>query len=112
LFCWSIERKVEAHYKGAKIVVTLYYFLRVPCLNFNHVIILKDLHNVFSYYGKSKPKKIKCYKTTVSYFIWCHVRIYFCQKKCQNILKNWLKWFLILMKFLISIKYCDSIWLE
>jgi len=48
--------KVKAHYKGAKIVVTLYYFLGVPCLNFNHVIIMKDFHNVFAYYGMSKPR--------------------------------------------------------
>jgi hypothetical protein len=31
-------------------------FLRVPCLNFNHVIIMKDFHNVFVYYGKSELK--------------------------------------------------------
>jgi len=42
--------------KVAKIIVTLFLFLRVPCLNFNHVIIMKDFHNVFAYYGRSKPK--------------------------------------------------------
>ncbi len=47
---------------GAKIVVTLYYFLGVPCLNFNNVIIMKDLHNTFAYYGRSKPKEVKCQK--------------------------------------------------
>jgi hypothetical protein len=31
--------EVKTHYGGDKIVVTLYYFLGVPCLNFNHVII-------------------------------------------------------------------------
>jgi len=41
---------------GGKIVVTLYYFLRVPCLNFNHVIIMKQIHNVFAYYGRSNPQ--------------------------------------------------------
>jgi hypothetical protein len=46
--------------KGAKIVVTLYCFLVVPCLNFNHIIIMKDFHNVFAYYGSSKPKEVKC----------------------------------------------------
>jgi hypothetical protein len=29
-----------------------------------------------------------------------------------NISKKWLKCFLIFMKFVISIKNCDSIWLE
>jgi hypothetical protein len=42
---------------GGKIVVTLNYFLGVPCLNFNHVIIMKDFHNVFAYYGSQNPKK-------------------------------------------------------
>jgi hypothetical protein len=43
-----------------EIVVTLYYFLGVPCLNFNHVIIMKYFHIAFVYYGSSKPKEIKC----------------------------------------------------
>jgi hypothetical protein len=51
-----ISNKVKTHYWGAKIVVTLYCFLEVPCLNFNNVIIMKDFHNAFAYYGKSKPK--------------------------------------------------------
>jgi hypothetical protein len=32
------------------------FFLGVPCLNYNHVIIIKDFHNVSAYYGRSKPK--------------------------------------------------------
>ncbi len=40
---------------GAKIVVTLYCFLRLPYLNFNHVIIMKKFHNFFAYYGRWKP---------------------------------------------------------
>ncbi len=32
------------------------FFLGLPCLNFNYVIIMKDFHNVFTYYGRSKPK--------------------------------------------------------
>ncbi len=46
----------ESTLRGAQIVVALYCFLKVPCLNFNHVIIMKDFHNVFTYYGRSKPK--------------------------------------------------------
>jgi hypothetical protein len=45
--------------EGTEIVVTLYCFLGVPCLNFNHVI-MKYFHNVFVYYGSSKPEEIKC----------------------------------------------------
>jgi hypothetical protein len=52
--------KVKAHYRGGMIVVTLYYFSRVPYLNFNHVIIMKKFHNIFAYYDSSKLKEIKC----------------------------------------------------
>jgi hypothetical protein len=30
------------------------------------------------------PKKSNVKKTTISYFIWCDVRIYFCQKKMSK----------------------------
>jgi hypothetical protein len=30
--------------------------LGVPCLNFNHNIIMKDFHNLFAYHGRSKLK--------------------------------------------------------
>ncbi len=52
--------KGESALWGAKIVVILYYFSKVPCLNFNYVIIVKYFHNVFSYYGRPKLKNIKC----------------------------------------------------
>jgi len=32
--------------------------------------------------------------------------------KNENIIKRWLKWFLVFMKFVIFIKHCDSIWME
>jgi hypothetical protein len=63
---------------------------------------------------KSDAKKIAHF-----YFIWCDVKIYLCKKnmhhnklKNVNILSKWLKWLLILMKFVLSIEHCDSIWLE
>jgi hypothetical protein len=31
----------------AKVVMTLYYFLRVLCLNFSHFIIMKNFNNFF-----------------------------------------------------------------
>jgi len=52
----------------AKIVVTLYCFLGVPCLNFKNVIIMKDVHNTFAYYGTSKPKEVKCKKNYIFLF--------------------------------------------
>jgi len=57
---------VKAHYKGDQ----LSYFFGVPCLNFNHVIIMKKIHNVFAYYDKSKPKEVKCQK---NYIFWFHM---------------------------------------
>jgi hypothetical protein len=64
---------MKAHYKGAKIVVTLYCFSKVPCLNFNHVIIMKGFHNVFTYYDRSKPKEVKCQRNYIFLFhmMWC-----------------------------------------
>jgi hypothetical protein len=65
------------------------------------------------------PKKSNVKKTTFLNFIWCDVRVYLCQiyisqctKKMQIYSKNWLKWFLIFMKFVVYTKHCDSIWLE
>jgi hypothetical protein len=51
--------------------------------------------------------------------IWCDVKIYLCQNnighselKNENILKTFSKLFLVFMEFVISIKHCDSRWLE
>jgi hypothetical protein len=58
----KIEKMGENTFRrggGGGIVVTLYYFLGVPCLNFNHVIIMKDFHNVFPYYNSLNSKEIK-----------------------------------------------------
>jgi hypothetical protein len=49
----------ESIFKRGKIVVTLYYFLGVSCLNFIHAIIMEDFHNVFAYRARLKPKDIK-----------------------------------------------------
>jgi hypothetical protein len=65
------------------------------------------------------PNKSNSKKTTFFNLIWCDVIIYLCQKyihhnvlKNENIFKKWLKLFLVFMKCVISIKNCDSIWLE
>ncbi len=44
---------------GAKNYCHIVVFSRVSCLNFNHVIIVKDFHNVFAYYGRSQSKEVK-----------------------------------------------------
>lgn len=47
-------------YGGADNVITSYCFKGCPCLNSNHVIIEKDFHDVFAYYGMPKHTKIMC----------------------------------------------------
>jgi hypothetical protein len=54
--------QMKTQYERTKIIVTLYYFLGISYLNFNHVIIMKDFHNVFAYYSRSKFKKKKIQK--------------------------------------------------
>jgi hypothetical protein len=76
---WWNWKGVKAHYKKTMIFVTLYYFLGVPYLNFNHVIIVKDFHIVFAYYGRSKLKEMKWKKNV--FFISHDVMLkYICAK--------------------------------
>ncbi len=63
---------------GATIVVKLYCFLGFPCLNFNHVIIMKDFHNVFAYYDRSKPKEVKCQGNQTFIFLYDVMFLYIC----------------------------------
>jgi hypothetical protein len=64
-------------------------------------------------------KKIQLQKNSFFQPILCDSKIYLWQKnvchyvlKNANMLKNLLKWFLVFMKFVVSIKHCDSIWLK
>jgi hypothetical protein len=83
------------HIRKSQDYCHIVFFSRVPCLNFNHVIIMKDFYNVFAYYGKSKPKEIKCQINYLSYFIdfmlkyICAKNIYITNllKKCKHIQK-------------------------
>jgi hypothetical protein len=55
----------------------LYCFSKYPCLNFNHVIMKKD---VFAYYGMSKHKEVK-YQRNCTFFIAYDVMLeYICVK--------------------------------
>jgi hypothetical protein len=80
---------------------------------------MKDFDNVFAYYVNQNLKKSNVKKKNLIDIVWCDVRVYLCQENIgHNVLKNaniynkWLKWFLIFMKFVISTKHYDSIWLE
>jgi hypothetical protein len=44
------------HITGGQKLLSHYIVFKDPRLNYNHVIIMKDFHNVFAYYGRSKPK--------------------------------------------------------
>ncbi len=56
---------------------TLYCFSKYPCLNFNHVIVKKD---VFAYYGMSKHKEVK-YQRNYTFLISYDVMLeYICVK--------------------------------
>jgi hypothetical protein len=107
--------------QGAQIVVTLHYFFKGPMF---------ELQPWHYYEGFSKkmflpimvsqnPNKSNSKKTTFFNLIWYDVRIYVCQKnlhhnilKNANILQKWLKWLLVFVKFVISIKHYNTIWLE
>jgi hypothetical protein len=72
------------------------------------------LHNMVNYNTKKSVTKIFFFQLILcdsEAYLWqqnvCHYVL-----KIANILKKWLKWFLIFMKIIISIKHCDPIWLE
>jgi hypothetical protein len=74
--------------QGAQDCCHMVLFSRILCLNFNHVIIMKDFHNVLHIMVGQNPKKSNAKETTFYYFIWCDVIIYLCQKNIHhNILK-------------------------
>jgi hypothetical protein len=53
---------VKAHYKGANIIVALYYnsFFKGIMFELQASIIKKDFHNVVAFYGRPKQKEVKC----------------------------------------------------
>ncbi len=75
----------------------------------------KNFHNMVDYNTKSS---IAIFKKKFN--LYCVIPKYICGKinlchyvlKNENIFKKWLKWFLVLMKFVIFIKHFDYIWLE
>jgi hypothetical protein len=77
---------VKAHYKGAKIVTL---FFNNTMLELSPCIIMKDFHNVFAYYDKSKPKKIK-YQRNYIFISYDMMLRYICAKNlvCHSLLKN------------------------
>jgi hypothetical protein len=68
------------HEPGVKIVVTLYFLFRIPCLNFNHVIVMKDFHNAF--------QTCLCQTNNIFYFMQFDLK-YVCKKNVYHkVLKN------------------------
>ncbi len=73
---------------------------------FEH-IFPKFLHNMVYNTKHSIVKKISFSNLLCNSKIWFHYVL-----KNANIPKKWLKWFLIFLKCVASIKHCDSIWLN
>ncbi len=51
----------------------------------------EEFSQFFAYYGKSKPKEVKCQKnyTFSDVMLWCDVKIYMCKENVHhNVLKN------------------------
>jgi hypothetical protein len=106
------------HTKGDQDYCHTVIFLRIPCLNFNHGIIMKDFHNFLHIMVGQNPNKSNSENTILFNVIWCDVKIYLCQKyihhnvlKNENIFKKWFKWFLVFMK-LITILFCSNLFLD
>ncbi len=123
IFCvWRVIFVVwlgENTLRGGQDCCHIVLFFRGPMIELQPCHYYEGFSQSFACYGKSKPSKSNFKEITFLNLIWCDVKIYLCQKnihhnilKNENILKKWLKWFLVFMKFVVSIKHCDSIWLE
>jgi hypothetical protein len=88
--------------KGPKNFLHYIIFQGCPCLNFNHVTINKDFHNVWPYYGSQNTNKSNAKETTFFYFVWCAIKLFLCRK---NVHHNVLKITNILKKMIEIILY-------
>jgi hypothetical protein len=115
-FLWG----VTAHCEGPKMLSHYIVFQRWGHVWTSTIVILEHifsnvLHNMVDYNTKNSITKKIHFSN-----LYCEVPTYICGKKNvrhyvfknANILKIWLKWCLVFMKFLVPIKHCDSILLE
>ncbi len=103
---------------GPKMLSHCTILQRCPCLNFNHDILEhifpNFLHNMVCHNTKKSIKK------KIHFFnLHCAIPKYICDKKKMSLCtKKWkyiqkmIEMIFSLYKFIISIKHCDSIWLE
>jgi hypothetical protein len=107
------------HIRRGQICCHIVFFCRGIHVWTSTMVILEHifpnaLYNMLDYNTKNSiSKKIPFFN------LYCVIPKYICgKKKCHyvlkhaNIFKKWLKWILVFMKFIVSIKHCDSIWLE
>jgi hypothetical protein len=82
---------MKAHYEKSRLLSHCSFYLRVSCLNSNHVINVKKIHNVFACYDRSKLNRVKCQKNYIYLFYMINdVKIYLHNKSvCHNVLKNY-----------------------
>jgi hypothetical protein len=115
LFLWNNEKHITRGQKCCHIVLFSngVHVWTSTIVTLEH-IFPNFLHNMVDFNTKNSTQIFFKKK-----LILCNFNVYLWQKivhhyvlKNTNILKKWLKWFLIFMKFVIFIKHCDSIWLK
>jgi hypothetical protein len=112
---------VKLHYLGGgRNVVTLYCFPGVSMFELQpwwywSIFFQFFLHNMV-YYNTNNSIAKKNFFSNLHYEVPKHISskniVHHHVLKNANIVKNDWKWFLVFMKFVLSIKHCDSIWLE
>ncbi len=86
----------------------VYYLLRVPCLNFNHVIFMKDFYNVFTYYGRSKPKEVKWVQSQLGTQKECLIWNSFLG--CTILNDHYVHQFIYFIDFIFFVRYSHILW--
>jgi hypothetical protein len=61
IFCFWVKTQYGG---GGEDCYRIVLFFKGTCLNFNHVNIMKDFHNVFAFMS-SKPKEMKCHESCI-----------------------------------------------
>jgi hypothetical protein len=61
---WPLQ--LPGQVESAKIIVTICTIFQGYHVSiFNHIIIMKNFHNVFGYYDRSTLKNVKCQRITL-----------------------------------------------
>ncbi len=80
--------RVKAQYKGAKIVVTLYFVSRSHVWTSTLSLLWRISTMSLCIMVGQNPKKSNAPKTKLLYIIWCDVEVYLCRKKMSRHIKK------------------------